>query len=122
MKNNFITKEVLETLSPLESDVINIMDFDRGYRVKELYNLVKKKKKVAKSSISVILDRLYKNGLVKRHTENAKGGIRFIYRLEEDKERFERRIVDRTIATLLDKFGSKAIVYFNDSLAKKRRG
>lgn len=119
MKSNFITKEVLDSLSPLEIKIINALISGKNYRVKDIYALVKNK--ASKSSISVILDRLFQKGLVKRTVENAKGGIRFIYTLEQNKERFEKSVVDEVVNSAIKKFGSKAVVYFNESLKKRTK-
>ena len=119
MKSNFITKRVFYSLSPLEVEIINVLVSDKKYRVKDIYPLVKDK--ASKSSISVILDRLYQKGMVKRTVENAKGGMRFVYVLERDKERFEKGVVENLVDSVIKKFGPRAFVYFNESL-KKRNG
>ena len=119
MKSNFITKEVLDSLSPLEIEIINAFIPNKNYGVKDIYALVKDK--ASKGSISVILDRLFQKGLVKRTVENAKGGIRFIYALEQNKERFEKSVVDEVVNSVIKKFGSKAVVYFNESLKKRTK-
>ena len=116
MKSNFITKGVVDSLSPLEVKIINILKPDKKYRAKDIYALVKSK--ASKSSISVILDRLYRKGIVSRTVENAKGGMRFVYVLEQDKERFEKSVVENVVDSVIKKFGSKAVVYFNESLKK----
>lgn len=117
MKSHFIAKGMLDSLSPLESDIIEAIAPNKKYRAKDIYSLVKNK--ASKSSISVILDRLYKKGLVMREVETAKGGIRFIYALKQNKEKFEKSVVDNVVNTLIKKFGSRAIVYFNESLKKR---
>ena len=119
MKSNFMTKGIVDSLSPLEVEIINVLVPDKKYRVKDIYALVKDK--ASKSSISVILDRLYQKGLVKRTVENAKGGMRFVYALEQDKERFEKSVVENVVDSVIKKFGPRAFVYFNESL-KKRNG
>ncbi len=118
MKSNFMTREILDSLSPLEARIIGIMKLGEKFRAREIYAALSNK--ASKSSVSVILDRLHKKGIVSREVETAKGGIRFIYTLEQDKERFERSIVDGVIDSITKKFGSKAIVYFNDSLKKRK--
>lgn len=117
MKAHSIAKDMLDSLSPLEADIIKAIAPYRKYRSKDIYALVKNK--ASKSSVSVILDRLYKKGLVSREVETARGGIRFIYTLKQSKERFEKSIIDNTVNALIKKFGSRAIVYFNESLKKK---
>ena len=115
MKANFLTPDLLQALSPLENDIVTIMQAQKQYGAAEMYTLISKKKKVAPSSVSVILDRLYKKGLVSRETETARGGIRFRYRLEANKERYERTMVENTVNLFVKKFGAKALAYFNES-------
>ena len=119
MKANFIIKESIDSLSPLEVEIINVLIPDKKYRAKDIYALVKNK--ASKSSISVILDRLYQKGLVKRNVENAKGGMRFVYMLEQNRERFEKGVVQNVVDSVIKKFGSRAFVYFNESLNKRKK-
>lgn len=115
MKTTLFTEGVITALSPLEKDIIVQMQPQQRYGATDLYTSLKKRKKVAQSSVSVILDRLYQKGLVQRETETARGGIRFIYMLESNREKFERSIVESTVNQLVKKFGAKAIAYFNES-------
>ena len=117
MKGHSIARDLLDSLSPLESDIIKAIAPNKKYRTRDIYALVEKK--ASKSSIPVILDRLYRKGLVNREVETAKRGIRFIYTLKQNKERFEKNVVDNVVNTLIKRFGSKAIVYFNQSLKKR---
>lgn len=121
MKNNVLTKEVFSTLSPLESDIVKTIRLNRNYTTRDVYSLIRKKKKVAESSVPVLLDRLFKKGLLKRKTESAKGGVRFIYSLGGSKEEFERSVVENVVNKMVERFGSKAIAYFNESFSKRKR-
>lgn len=115
MKTTLFTGNVITALSPLEKEIITQMRPQQQYGATDLYTSLRKKKKVAQSSVSVILDRLYQKGLVRRETETARGGIRFLYALEINREKFERSVVESTVNQLVKKFGSKAIAYFNES-------
>ena len=119
MKNIAITQEIKSALSPLESDVLFILKDNKDYLVREVYQIIKKKRKVAPSSISVILDRLYEKGLVKRTPQTCRGGMRFIYQIKKDKNAYERSVVQQTVNRLLEKFGDNALTYFNERFSKK---
>ncbi len=122
MKTTPFTKELIKTVSPLEKEVIGLMEKERMYGAASIYASISKKMKVAPSSISVVLDRLYKKGLLRRETETARGGMRFLYSLEKDSNRFERKIVENTVNALIKKFGENAVAYFNESFnANKKR-
>lgn len=109
-----------DVLSPLEQDVIQHLWPDRTLRVRDIYEKLKGKRKVALSSVAVILDRLYKKGIVDRQVENGKGGVRYLYFPVKNKDEFERSIMDDAVNNLLDKFGDRAAAYFNDRFAKRR--
>lgn len=123
MKTTLFTQELIKTLSPLEKEVIGILEKEKKYGAASIYAILSKKMKVAQSSISVVLDRLYKKGLLRRETETARGGMRFLYSLEKDSNRFEQKVVENTVNALIKKFGENAVAYFNESFntPKKRK-
>ena len=45
--------------------------------------------------------------------------MRFVYVLEQNKERFEKNVVEKIVDSVIKKFGSNAVVYFNESLKKR---
>jgi len=119
MKSNLIIKDLLKTLSPLEKNIVEVLSKNKKHRVNEIYGVLKSKD-IAKSSISVLLDRLYKKGLVKRETENCQGGVRFVYHLADSKKDFEKKFIESTLNKLVDRFGSKALAYFNENFSAKK--
>ncbi len=119
MKNSILTQDIKSALSPLESDVISTLKNNNKYMVREIYNAIKKKRKVASSSVSVILDRLYEKGLVERKPQTCRGGMRFIYKIKKDKNTYERSIVQNTVNKLLERFGDNALTYFNERFSRK---
>lgn len=121
VKSSIITKDLLKTLSPLEVNIINVLSKNKKHRVNEIYSVLKKNK-IAKSSISVLLDRLYKKGLVKRETENCQGGVRFVYNLADNKEDYEKEIIESTLHKLVEKYGNKALAYFNENFKIRKNG
>ncbi len=106
-------------LSPLESDVIGILFGKKEAKVREIHNILKRKKKVALTSVAVILDRLYKKDLVKRKVESGRGGIHYIYSTSESKTDIEKSIIESSINKLIDVFGSSAVNYFDERFSKR---
>ncbi len=106
-------------LSPLENDVLKLLWPDKKLKVRQLYEKLKNKRKVALSSIAVILDRLHARGIVERSIETGRGGIRYIYSPKNDKQGFEKSIVETTVDKLIDNFGDTAVAYFEKRFAKK---
>src|SRR3989338_5994917 len=88
-------KNSVSVLSPLENDVIKILWKQDERRVRDIYQTLKKRRKVALTSIAVILDRLYEKKLVSR-------------------------VIDKTVNKLIDKFGPVAVTYFSERFSKKK--
>lgn len=105
-------------LSKLESDVLNILWPDKKMKVREIYDRLKHQRTVALSSVAVILDRLYEKGIVKRNVEKARGGLRYIYYPKQNKDQFEKSIVEDVVNRLVERFGSTAVNYFNERFKK----
>lgn len=103
-------------LSPLEADVLRVLWPDKAMRVREIHT--KLKKKVAVSSVAVILDRLHEKNIVSRKIETARGGARYIYSPVCDKAGFEKSVVDKTVNKLIEAFGQNAVSYFNERFKK----
>ncbi len=104
-------------LSPLEGDVLKILWPDKKMLVREIHT--KLKSKVALSSVAVILDRLYDKQIVAREVETARGGARYIYYPTQDKNAFEKSVIDKTVNQLIKAFGPNAVSYFNERFRKR---
>lgn len=110
MKENVTAFE--ELLSPLEKDALRVLWPDKKLRVREIHKQLRKK--VALSSVAVILDRLHEKNVVGRSIETARGGVRYVYFPTQDKASFEKAVVEKTVNKLIEAFGSTAVSYFND--------
>jgi len=107
-------------LSSLEADVLNILWPHNKMKVRDIYDSLKTKRKVALSSVAVILDRLHERGIVERNVEKARGGLRYTYFPKKDKKQFEQSVVENVVDKLIDRFGSTAVNYFNERFKKRR--
>lgn len=115
-------KRGLGVLSPLEEDVLKVLWRDeKGYRVRDIYGIIRKRKRTAITSVAVILDRLYQKRIVTRKIKTGRGGEHYIYSCFFDKRNFQQSIVEKTVNTLIDKFGDVAVNYFNERFAKKKK-
>jgi predicted transcriptional regulator len=123
MKINTIRfgKRGVETLlSPLESDVLRILWKKEHVKAREVYDLLKRKRKVALTSVVVILDRLHKKGLVKRITKPGRGGYHYIYTPNTTKIDFEHSVMEGVTDKLIATFGNSAVNYFNERFSKRK--
>ena len=121
VKHHSFIEDIIKSLSPLESLVVKSLKPNKKYSSQSVYNLINKNKKISRSSIPVILDRLYNKGLLERETETGRGGIRFLYKIQLNKEKFGRKVVENMVNVLVKRFGEKAVVYFNESVARQKR-
>jgi predicted transcriptional regulator len=119
-KIRFEKKGVETLLSPLEADVLRILWENDNVKARDVYNVLKKKRKVALTSVVVILDRLHKKKLVKRTTKPGRGGYHYIYTPSTTKVDFEHSIMEGVTDKLIDTFGSSAVNYFNERFSKKK--
>jgi predicted transcriptional regulator len=108
-----------EILSPLESDVLRVLWPNKQLKVRQIFEMLKGKRKVALSSVAVILDRLHEKGIVSRNVETARGGMRYIYFPKHDRREFEKNVVEGAVNKLIDAFGQNAVSYFNERFGKK---
>ena len=66
VKHHLFTEDIINSLSPLESFFIESLKQNKKYSSQTVYNLINKNKKISRSSVPVILDRLYNKGLLER--------------------------------------------------------
>ena len=119
VKKISLQKKNLGVLSPLEMDVLNTLwKKHQSMRVRDIYSLLKNKRKVALTSVAVILDRLYEKKIVKRTIETGRGGEHYIYSFKISEEDFGNSVIDKTVNKLIDNFGPIAVNYFNERFSK----
>ncbi len=120
-KMSFDKSGVKSLLSPLECDVLEILWKKEQSRVRELHKILKRRRKVALTSVAVILDRLHKKGIVERKVEVGRGGAHYIYFPKFSKATLEQSIIEKTVNKLIDDFGSAAVTYFNERFRGRKK-
>ena len=120
MSGKKVYRNRFSVLSPLEADVLKILWPDKSMKVKQIYDQLKPNRKVALSSVAVILDRLHDKSIVERKIETARGGFRYIYTPRKDKNQFEKSVVEDAVNQLIERFGSTAVSYFNERFSRKK--
>ena len=118
-KIRFQKRGLESLLSPLECDILEILWKKNDAKVRDIYKIIKKKRKVALTSIAVILDRLHKRNFVARKIESGRGGYHYIYTAKISRGDFEHSVVERTVDKLIECFGPTAVTYFNERFKKR---
>lgn len=106
-------------LSPLESQILKVLWSRKKSRVRDIYTIVRKRRKVALTSVAVLLDRLHKKGLVKRDIGSGRGGFYYTYYPVHDEEGYKLSVIEKTTEQLIKKFGPTAVNYFNEKFSKR---
>ena len=108
-------------LSPLETDALLLLWKLDQARVRELHRLLKRNRRVALTSVAVILDRLHQKGMVSRTVEKGRGGGHYIYYPRSSRQEFEESVIDHTVNKLMTNFGNVAANYFYKRFAGRRK-
>lgn len=119
-KLKIISKELKDQLSPLEARTLEILLPDHHMRVREIYNKLDPKPS-AQTSVAVILDRLYKKGLVDRTIESCRGGFRYTYYPITDLETYQKKTIASAVDKLIQRYGTVAMTYFNERFKTKKK-
>lgn len=105
-------------LSPLESEIMQIMWDEKISVARDIYEIMKKKeKKTRRSTISIMMNRLRERGLLERQPETGKGGERYVYTVRVSKEEFSHAVVDKVMRSLIETFEDATLKYVRNHLS-----
>lgn len=94
-----------KVLGDLEAEVMEEV-WDRGAcTVRDLYEGLRLKKKIAYTTVMTVMARLAEKGLLAKDRE----GTAFVYRPTMSKEDFNRKVVGEVVSGLLDGFGKEFV-------------
>jgi predicted transcriptional regulator len=95
-------------IGELEAAVLNLVKgFGRG-SVSEILALARNERRMAYTTLSTTLDRLYRKGLLTREMSMGKGGKHYVYAYPENTA-VQKEIVTKTIDRLVNAFGRVAV-------------
>lgn len=115
-----MNNHAFSNLSPLESDILKVLWSKKRSRVRDIYASVRRRKKVAPTSVAVLLDRMHKKGVVRRTIGKGRGGFYYVYYPVHDEESYKISVIERTTDQLIKAFGPVAVSYFNEKFSKRR--
>ena len=109
------------SLGPLEREVMHCLWNHKETTVRQVYECLKKSRKIAYTTVMTILFRLSKKGIVER----MKIGRAYAYSPRVSKKQIAKRLLKHTLLSLTEKYGTDAVVAFADELSdlpeKKRK-
>jgi predicted transcriptional regulator len=87
---------------------MEIMWRQKSATARTVHTLLKAKHNVNRSAVSVAMSSLSKRGLLKAKVSKGRGGLRYIYKVQLSRRKFEREVVGRVLDSLLESFGRTA--------------
>ena len=108
-------KDLEAILGPLEADVLNaVYSFNRTIRVREVYEKMKGKRKIAYTTVMSTMNTLFEKGILDRKVNNGKGGLLYVYWPKMSRSEIERSAVKQIMDSLLKNFGETVTSYLVD--------
>jgi predicted transcriptional regulator len=109
-----------ENLGSLESDIMEVMWHKQSCHIRDVFEVLLKKRKIAYTTVMTVMVRLVEKGLLTR----KKDSNTFIYSCKCSKKNFVKQHFGKTIQSLLSSFGAEAMTAFADEvdlLPKEKR-
>jgi predicted transcriptional regulator len=115
---NIGEKELQAFLGPLEASIIEIVwGSDNPLTVREVYEKLKRKKRIAYTTVMTTMDRLYGKGLLDRRVEKGKGGVFYVYWPRFEKNSFKKSAVQEVLNSLVENFGEIVASYLVEKVS-----
>ena len=96
------------SIGELEAAVLNLVKARRKGSVSEILAIAKNERRIAYTTLSTTLDRLYRKGLLTREMSAGQGQPHYVYAYPQDTV-VQKQIVTNTIDRLVNAFGEAAI-------------
>ena len=102
-------KQGLQTVfSPLESEVMEIMWRKNSATARTVYTLLKAKHNINRPTVTAVMSSLCKRGLLKKTISKGRGGLRYVFKVQISRRRFEREVVGKVVDSLLESYKKTA--------------
>jgi len=105
-------------LGPLELTIMQLMWKKNSSTVREIYELLSKERKIALTTISTTMNRLFNKNLLTRQIQTGKGGLFYIYKVKETKKGFEKKISRNLAKQIVKSYGNTASMKIVQEISK----
>ncbi|MCJ7651531.1 MAG: BlaI/MecI/CopY family transcriptional regulator [Candidatus Lokiarchaeota archaeon] len=109
---------VKSELGPLELAIMQIMWSNKSSTVREIYEILNKERKIALTTISTTMNRLFNKGFLTREVDTGKGGLFYIYKVKETKSHFEKKVSENLASQIVKSYGNKASMKIIQEISK----
>jgi predicted transcriptional regulator len=106
-----IDDQVESVLGPLESEVIEAAwkYGDNSFTVREVFEDLKKDRKIAYTTVMTTMNSLHKKGLLSRKVTKGKGGLLYLYQTTMNRKDLERQTISNVLRSLWKNFGKESL-------------
>jgi predicted transcriptional regulator len=119
---NIGEKELQAFLGPLEASVVeSIWSSKKPLTVREVYEKLRRKRKIAYTTVMTTMDRLYDKGLLDRRAERGRGGIFYVYWPKFEKNSFKKSAVHEVLNSLVENFGEIVASYLVERISSNEQ-
>lgn len=105
-------------LGPLELTIMQLMWENHSSTVREIYEMLSKKRKIALTTVSTTMNRLFKKGLLTREIQTGKGGLFYNYKVKETKKGFENKLSKNLANQIVKSYGNMASMKIIQEISK----
>ena len=102
-------------LGDLQADILGVLQRLGKATARDIMQAVGTEKHLAYTTVSTVLDRLYRKGMVRRTRVNGRGGAKYLYSYSAPVN-VRTSLVDRALAQLVNAFGPSIVPTIYDSL------
>jgi predicted transcriptional regulator len=103
------------SLGELQADILGAIQKLGKASAREIMGEIGSQRQVAYTTVSTVLDRLYRKGLVKRSKVIGRGGAKYVYSYAAPPE-MRANLVQRALNQLVSAFGPSVVPTIYDSL------
>ncbi len=102
-------------MGDLQADILGALQRLRKATARDIMEEVGSEKHLAYTTVSTVLDRLHRKGLVRRTRVKGRGGAKYLYSYAAPIG-MRSNLVDRAVAQLVNAFGPSIVPTIYDSL------
>lgn len=110
-------REIKQPLGELEAEIMEIVWRLKTVSVRAVLNRLKRRRKVAYTTVMTVMSRLAEKGILKRKLGKINGA--YLYTFIQDKESFLAASSKKLINNLISNFGEVAVAQFIDMIESK---
>jgi predicted transcriptional regulator len=103
--------QVGSVLGPLESEVMETVwqHGDKSFTVREIYEDLKRTRKIAYTTVMTTMTSLFNKGLLTRNVTKGKGGLLYLYKAKMSRKDLEKETISNVLRSLWQNFGKETL-------------